>query len=189
MTMRLRWTLEVFLIVAFWGIVVGAVVLGLRTRPVVSTLPELEDIRNYESPPTPPPTQFLLLDGRNLLLNSLRGKVVILNFWYLDCAPCITEMEELKSLYENLKPRGLELIAINIQDSKERLEEFVRAKKIPFLIALDPGRKLANAYNVHFFPTTLFLNRRGKIVGSTLGAKTWSSKKYRDYVSALLAIE
>lgn len=189
MTVKRRWPLEVSLIVALWGIVVGAVVVGLWNRPVVSTPPELEDIRNYESPRTPPHTQFLLLDGKNLLLHSLKGKVVILNFWYLDCPPCIAEMEELKNLYEVMKPRGLELIAINIQDSKERLQEFVRAKKIPFPIALDTGRKLANAYNVRFFPTTLFLNRRGKIVGATLGAKTWSSKKYMDYVSALLSLE
>ena len=108
------------------------------------------------------------LNGKLVDLNSLKGKVVLLNFWFINCAPCRTEMpdlNELKKEYANNK--DVEFIAITF-DKKDAVEKFLKNTKFDFQIIAD-AIPIIEDYMVEAFPTSLVIGKDGKVVDSKMG--------------------
>lgn len=100
--------------------------------------------------------------GNSVTLSSLRGQTVWLNFWGSWCPPCRAEMPDIQAAYEKLKPTGIVLIAISLDESPLDAALFAARNKVTFPIFTDPDRSATgDAYPIYNFPTHLFIDKNG----------------------------
>ena len=110
-----------------------------------------------------PDFELQTMEGVPVQLSDLRGKVVVLNFWATWCPPCRTEMPALQQVYAAYQTRGLEVLAINMQEGSAQATAFARESGLTFPILTDPEGAVSSRYRVTSLPTTLFLDRQGVI--------------------------
>nr|AGS52624.1 redoxin domain protein [uncultured bacterium contig00043] len=120
-------------------------------------------------------TDFTLpyLDGTNFTLSKMSGKAVFLNFWATWCPPCRAEMPSMESLYQKLKSKGFEMIAVNLRESKEDVSSFMSKNKLSFPSLLDARGSTGARYNVRAIPTTYIIDKRGVIISRIEGSRDW----------------
>lgn len=118
-----------------------------------------------------PQIEFTLLDGGSAALESLRGRPVLVSFWATTCTVCVAELPELIALYQELRPRGLEIIGVAMPyDPPSQVQRFVRQREVPYPIALDAQGIATRAFDgVRFTPTAFLLDPAGNIVFSQAG--------------------
>jgi peroxiredoxin len=110
------------------------------------------------------------INGNKYKLKDLKGKIVVLNFWFINCGPCRTEIPELNKLTEDYKDSSIVFLGIAL-DAKADLERFLA--KIPFTYnIIDDGRYIASQYNVTAYPTHVILDKEGKVYFHTQGLGT-----------------
>lgn len=149
---------------------------------------------------------FMTPSGKALSTNDLRGKVVLLHFWSIQCPACRMEeplLEQLKKMYGG---SGLEILGVNLVDSPEAIARYAASNKIPFPVVFDGGRGyslkavnlsgkrtafLVNSaqealLEVPGFPTTYILDCRGGAIGFTLGAARWDDASAQAMIQRLL---
>ncbi|NUM48291.1 MAG: redoxin domain-containing protein [Anaerolineales bacterium] len=102
------------------------------------------------------------LDGERIALETLRGKVVLLNFWATWCGPCRVEMPALESRHQQY-PEQLAVVGIDFDEAKEDVAAFVEEFALTFPILLDPGAVVQDAYRVRGYPTSVFLDEDGTV--------------------------
>jgi peroxiredoxin len=101
-------------------------------------------------------------EGQPVRLSDYRGKPVWLNFWGSWCPPCRAEMPELQAAYERLHPRGLELLAVSLNEPAESAAAFAALNKATFTILSDPRREHTGAaYPIFNFPTHILIDEDG----------------------------
>lgn len=108
--------------------------------------------------------KFTALDGREIDLEKLKGKVVLIDFWATWCPPCVAEMPHLKSVYEKYRERGLEIVGLSLDRDRKALEKFVAREKIPWPQRFDgePWEKsMAQKYGLTGIPTQWLLDKQG----------------------------
>jgi thiol-disulfide isomerase/thioredoxin len=115
-------------------------------------------------------------DGDMIRLSSLRGKVVLLNFWATWCGPCKEEMPSIERLYKKLKDKGLKVLAVDVMESNE----------LTFPTVIDEDRKTTDQYRVIAIPTTHLIDKAGRIVGTAFGAREWDNDAVFEIVDQLL---
>lgn len=115
---------------------------------------------------------FLAKDmkGMNIKLSELRGKIVVLNFWFIKCAPCIMEMPDLNEVVGLYDPKDVVFIGITF-DSKELVEQFLENKAFEYTITPDANDAIS-IYGVQSFPTNMVINQQGQIVLKEIGYRT-----------------
>lgn len=132
------------------------------------------------------------LHGATVTLESLRGKVVVLNFWTKTCGPCLEEMPELAELTKIVRDRpDVVVLAVSIDDGpddvKDTLQTVLRAEP-PFRVAFDPDSEIVGGkYGTRLFPETWFIDKRGVIRARFDGAREWSSPLVVNYIDELRA--
>ena len=136
-----------------------------------------------------PAPDFLLsnLDGNLVHLGNGKGKVIFLNFWATWCPPCKEEMPWMESLYQRLKGRPFEMLAVSIdEEGKEAVRPFMEKFSLTFPALLDRDRKIAAIYGITGIPETFIMNKQGMIDLKILGPQNWTEKKWLDYFDRLL---
>ena len=103
------------------------------------------------------------LAGKEVSLSSLRGKVVLLNFWATWCAPCREELPELSLLQENLGKRGLVILAVSVDNEKENAKSFVNKYKLKFETLWDGEKKVTKLYDPETMPSSYLIDRNGTL--------------------------
>lgn len=133
-----------------------------------------------------PPLIGQTLDDRTLTLEQFRGKPVLVTFWATTCPSCIEEMPHLIELYQELHPKGLEIIGVAMSyDSPDRVRAMVQQRQIPYPIVLDSQEHIARAFdNVQLTPTTVLISPDGGIVQYRLGLL--DLPKLRETIKAML---
>ena len=128
-----------------------------------------------------------LLDGTEISLSGLKGKVVFLNFWATWCPPCRDEMPAMNSLYQKLKDQGFEMVAVNLGESRAAVNTFVNNYNLTFPVALDTRSLTGSLYGIRSIPTTYIINRRGLIVARLVGFIDWDTPDIITAFETLLA--
>lgn len=120
---------------------------------------------------TAPSIELTTLDGKQIALDSLRGKVVLVNFWATSCPGCIKEMPQLVDTYRKYQTRGLEVVAVAMSyDPPEYVRNYARQRNLPFTVAQDSTGEAARAFNqVKLTPTSFVIDKQGHIIQQTLG--------------------
>jgi len=115
---------------------------------------------------TAPDVSFGTLQGETLTTASLRGKVVLVNFWSTSCATCIKEMPQLAETHRKYHARGFETVAVAMSyDPPSHVLHYAERSALPFKVALDLRGEVARRFgDVRETPTTFLLDRRGNIV-------------------------
>jgi peroxiredoxin len=115
------------------------------------------------------------LDAQAVALSDYLGKPVWLNFWGSWCPPCRAEMPDIQAAYEQLAPKGLQLLAVSLGEPPEDAARFAARNNTTFTILVDPDRTLTSAaYPIYNFPTHIFVDAAGivrKIVLSIMSEK------------------
>lgn len=121
--------------------------------------------------PAAPQITFIDLQGRKISTESLRGKVVMVNFWATSCVSCVKEMPEMVETYNKFKGQGLEFVAVAMKyDPPNYVINFTETRKLPFIVALDSGGDIAKAFDdVTMTPTTFVIDKQGRMLKKYVG--------------------
>jgi thiol-disulfide isomerase/thioredoxin len=161
------------------------------TSPVSKTAKEppaeLASARTDVGDPMPAYTAKYL-DGKPLNLTSEKGNVIFLNVWATWCGPCRFETPELQALQNQYAANGLKVIGVSVDEGEtEAVKTFVAEQKITYPIALDPEGRIANLLQTTVLPTSLLLDRNGKIVWRQIGAIMPNDTKLKAAVEKAVA--
>ena len=126
------------------------------------------------------------LDGKNLRLQEQRGNVVMLNFWASWCGPCRKEMPLLETLQKKYQRIGFVLIGVNVDEDTEAAKRFLADVTTSFPMVLDNKGDISKLFNVDAMPTSIFIDRSGKIRDIHKGYKAGDEKAYEKIIKKLI---
>lgn len=110
-----------------------------------------------------PPWQVMLPDGRALTSDSLRGKVVLVNFWATWCPYCRKEKPVIDRFWQDYRESGFEVVSISVDDPPEKIAAWMRDKEYAFMAA-PTNASVAHAFgNVKSVPTSFIVDSEGRI--------------------------
>ncbi|MBK1722354.1 TlpA family protein disulfide reductase [Thiocystis violacea] len=118
---------------------------------------------------------------------ALPGKVVYLDFWASWCVPCAKSFPFIEQMHRDLKSRGLEVVAINLDEETRDAEGFLAKHPVTFTIGADPEGKCPRLYKVKGMPTSYLIDRSGRIHDIHEGFESGDATKVRAQVETLLS--
>lgn len=124
-------------------------------------------------------------DNRQLSLDKLKGKVILLDFWIKNCRPCVLSVPHLNKLQKKFENMDFELISINSYDSKEEVGKFFDKNKVNYPVLLN-GKEIATSYGVNAFPTFFIIDKSGKIIYSQAGFEETTTSKIEEIIEYAL---
>lgn len=132
-----------------------------------------------------PAPDFTLLDlaGNPVTLSSLRGQVVLINFWATWCGPCRIEMPAIERRYEQYRSQGFAVLAVDADEPATEVSAFVHAYALTFTTLLDPGLVVNDLYRVRGYPTSYFVDRSGMVRALHVGSMT--ERQLDDYLATV----
>ena len=124
----------------------------------------------FEKKPAPAVT-FQTVKGETIPLASLRGKVVLVNFWATSCGSCIAEMPQMVGTFNKYRERGFELVAVAMSyDPPQYVQNYAETRQLPFKVAMDANGSNAKAFgDVQLTPTAFLIDKDGNIVKRYVG--------------------
>lgn len=117
----------------------------------------------------PAPVFELPTDNGKVSLDSLKGKVVYLDFWASWCGPCRKSFPWMNRMVQRYGTKGLVIIAVNLDKSRDQAQRFLHDYPAQFTIAYDPEGNIANEYDVQGMPSSYLIDRKQHIVKVHLG--------------------
>lgn len=121
-----------------------------------------------------PDLDLRTLDGKSHRLSQLGSKVTLMNFWATWCEACMVEMPSLIKLFDTYKDRGLDVVAVNLDDKPEEMApSAARRLKMRFPIYVDPDATLTNLFDVQAIPLTIIINQERKVLHIEGGERDW----------------
>lgn len=147
-------------------------ILAVLTLATAATLGALAMAR----PAAAPEVRFQALSGESFATSTLRGKVVLVNFWATYCSACVKEMPKLVEVHRKFSARGYETIAIAVRrDNPARVAEFTASHELPFKVALDSSGELAREFgNVRITPMSFLIDKNGRLLRRYVGEPDWN---------------
>jgi cytochrome c biogenesis protein CcmG, thiol:disulfide interchange protein DsbE len=153
----------------FGACVVALLVYGLTTQSPNRTLDELVARRQYPLAPNATRKLPVLGDGGQRSLASLKGKVVVLNFWASWCEPCQLEAPLLERAQSRLERYGGTVLGVTYLDASPDSESFVRKYHLTYTSLRDTTGAFAHSYGTDQLPESFVINRQGRIVAISRG--------------------
>ncbi len=124
--------------------------------------------------------------GENIKLSELRGEVVMINFWASWCAPCRQEMPLLEVLYKKYSDLGFTLLAVNVEEDSSKADDLLRDIPVTFPVLYDNTNKVTKLYKVVAMPSTIIIDRDGKMRYLHRGYLPGYEEEYKKQVSELI---
>jgi peroxiredoxin len=169
------------------GLALGLGLMGWLLRGQLATLDTGSRVPDYAAP---------TLQGDTVALRDLAGQVVVLNVWATWCTPCIREMPSLQRLQDRFGERGLRVVAVSVDAARagagdagpfgNDIEAFVRRLGLDFTILHDPTGTADRVFGVQALPTTLVIDREGRVVEKVTGAREWDEGEALQLIERLV---
>ncbi len=134
------------------------------------------------------------VDGTALNLpDDLKGKAFVVDFWATWCGPCVASQPEMKELYKKYKDKGLEIVGISLDESKDDVVAFAKTNDIPWIQTWGEGKKwakpIALKYGVEAIPSVWVVGKDGKVVSDDARSDEDSPNKLEDTIKKALGME
>lgn len=126
------------------------------------------------------------LTGKNIKLSEQAGNVVMLNFWASWCGPCRKEMPLLNALHKKYEALGFTILGINVEQELKLAKSFLADTPVEFPVLFDTSNTVSQAYEVIAMPTTVLIDRNGKVRYLHKGYKEGDEAKYKKLVKKLV---
>jgi cytochrome c biogenesis protein CcmG, thiol:disulfide interchange protein DsbE len=131
-----------------------------------------------------PAPDFTVSDGSTTVhLAGYRGKVVLLNFWWSQCGPCIEELPSLLQLHRDMP--NLVIVGVSIDEDPNSYSNFIARRHVDFITVRDPGQTAPKLFHTDMWPETYLIDRNGVIRSKYIGAQDWSSPAIRAFLKSL----
>jgi cytochrome c biogenesis protein CcmG/thiol:disulfide interchange protein DsbE len=134
-----------------------------------------------------PSVKLRAIDGSTVELKALSGKVLLVDFWASWCLPCKAAFPALNRLHEELQAKGVEVLAINVDEKRREADAFLAQTPHTLRVLLDPRMAAADAFRVRAIPTAFLIDRAGVIRYTHEGYPVETVETFRREVATLLA--
>jgi cytochrome c biogenesis protein CcmG, thiol:disulfide interchange protein DsbE len=125
------------------------------------------------------------LNSGTVSLAKYRGQVILVNFWATWCPPCVEETPGLVKFAEEMRPQGVTVIGVSVDEDSGALDKFVKEHNIPYPIARDADKVIASRYGTFKFPETYIIDRDGRVAEKIIGAIDWTDPRIATFVQNL----
>ncbi len=156
--------------------------------PALASDPFLEaGVAKKQVPVAAPDFTLRVWEGKDISLQELKGRVVLLNFFEPWCPTCRKEAASFDRLGKEWKDDKAVFLQVAVKVEEKELRRIKKEWNLSLPILMDEGGKVAEAYEVAGHPETLFVDRAGRIVGKSFGDKNWTSKSMKVLIQHLVA--
>jgi peroxiredoxin len=124
--------------------------------------------------------------GGQVSLAQYKGQVVMINFWASWCGPCRQEMPLLESIYKKYNRMGFTLIGVNVEPDSQAANEWLKQTPVSFPILYDKDSQVSKLYDVAGMPSTVLIDRSGKLRMLHRGYKPGDENEYLDRIRTLI---
>ncbi|CAH2031131.1 TlpA family protein disulfide reductase [Trichlorobacter ammonificans] len=134
-----------------------------------------------------PEVNVISMDNQQLTLASLKGKVVLLNFWATWCPPCREEIPSMMKLNSFMAGKPFQMVCISVDEGgKKAVEEFFRNSGFMLPTYFDPSGQVARNFGVTGVPETFVIDRQGVVAKRVIGGLDWSSPEVIAFLEGLM---
>ena len=124
--------------------------------------------------------------GQSVSLAQYKGQVVMINFWASWCGPCRQEMPLLESIYKKYNRMGFTMLGVNVEPNSQAANDWLKATPVTFPILYDTDSKVSKLYDVAGMPSTVIIDRSGKLRVLHRGYKPGDENEYMDSIRTLI---
>jgi peroxiredoxin len=124
--------------------------------------------------------------GENIKLSELRGQVVMINFWASWCGPCRQEMPLLDQIYQHYEPMGFTLLGVNVEEDSTAANKVLKEIPVSFPVLFDNKSQVSESYKVRAMPSTVLIDRDGKMRYLHEGYRPGYEDEYQQQVRELI---
>jgi|GEM_PF-154473 len=124
------------------------------------------------------------LDGKEVSLASLKGKVIFMNVWATWCPPCIAEMPGIQKLYDQTKPDEVAFVMLSVDKNFDKLQKFIRRKGYTFPVYQLADGTIPRMYASEAIPATFVISAQGKLVLRHEGMANYNTSDFRNFLKA-----
>jgi thiol-disulfide isomerase/thioredoxin len=139
------------------------------------------------SPKSAPDVALQRADGNIVQLAAYKGKVLLVDFWASWCPPCKTSFPALDVLHREYQARGLEVLAVNLDERRRDADTFLRDHPHHLTVLFDPKGASPAAFGVTGMPSSFLIDKAGNIRFTHMGYSGNLDGKYRQEIAQLLA--
>ncbi len=139
----------------------------------------------HASPPSPFDLDMLMgqkapefsvkdIHGNLVSISSLKGNVILLNFWATWCPPCVSEMPSMDRLYQSFRHKGLTVIGVSMDGSVSAVKSFIKKNPVSFIVIVDSKQAISRSYKAFMTPLTFIIDKRGIVIDKYFGEQDWT---------------
>lgn len=121
-------------------------------------------------------------------LEAKRGRMIYLDFWASWCTPCRKSFPWMTEIQSRYAEHGLEVIAVNLDETRDAADAFLNAMETNFTVAFDPSGRTADRFNVIAMPSSYLIDENGNILQHHLGFKHKDKGKIEQSIKAALGL-